>query len=218
MCFSAEASFSIGTVLTVIGAVGCKKIKKWPLKFLAIIPLFFAVQQFSEGFVWLYLNNTIESPVVGHISKLLYLLFAWVFWPLYIPFAFYLNENERWRKALCLVCFAVGLLVLYVDGMFLYSKEITATIVGHSVYYTESPTYAHIIYGFSVIIPMIFSGINKMWIVGFSLLASFIASQIIYTVAFTSVWCFFAAAVSILLIRVLLLQEGLCTTSIRTRT
>lgn len=188
------------------------------MKFLAMIPLFFAIQQFSEGFVWFYLNNIIENPAIGHAAKLSYLFFAWIFWPLYIPFAFYMNENERWRKALCLACFAVGLLVLYVDGMYFYNKEIIATIVGHSIYYEESPTYAHMIYGFSVIIPMIFSGLYKMWTVGLALLASFIASQIIYTVAFTSVWCFFAAAVSILLIRVLLLQEGSCTTSIRTRT
>ncbi len=53
MCFSAEASFGAATVITTIGVLSFKKAKGTDLRLLAMIPVFFGIQQFSEGILWL---------------------------------------------------------------------------------------------------------------------------------------------------------------------
>lgn len=58
MCFSTTASFVAGTFLTVIGVASVKKVKGPGQLMFAVIPLVFAVQQFSEGFVWMSLLNS----------------------------------------------------------------------------------------------------------------------------------------------------------------
>jgi hypothetical protein len=55
MCFSATASLSLGVALIPIGIYSIKRAATQQPSFLmlAIIPLLFAFQQISEGFVWL---------------------------------------------------------------------------------------------------------------------------------------------------------------------
>ena len=55
MCFSASASFGAGIVLSSIGIATITKTQSRSQLSLAFIPLIFAVQQFSEGFLWLSL-------------------------------------------------------------------------------------------------------------------------------------------------------------------
>ncbi|MGZ5219533.1 MAG: hypothetical protein ACXWC7_05630, partial [Chitinophagaceae bacterium] len=57
MCFSAGASFGASALLGVIGAVTITKAKTIPQRLFATIPLVFAVQQLSEGMLWLSLKN-----------------------------------------------------------------------------------------------------------------------------------------------------------------
>jgi hypothetical protein len=57
MCFSAEASFAGGIVISAIGIVTVTKIHKPSQLLFASIPLFFALQQFAEGLLWVALPN-----------------------------------------------------------------------------------------------------------------------------------------------------------------
>ena len=58
MCFSASASFGAGIVISTIGVVTLKKVSSPAHYYFALIPLFFAIQQFAEGFLWLALADS----------------------------------------------------------------------------------------------------------------------------------------------------------------
>jgi hypothetical protein len=55
MCFSASASFGASLVLSVIGVATIKNTRHREQLPFASIPFVFAVQQFSEGVLWLTL-------------------------------------------------------------------------------------------------------------------------------------------------------------------
>ncbi|MEW5858245.1 MAG: DUF6629 family protein [Cyanobacteriota bacterium] len=57
MCFSATASFTAGTTLSVLGVATLTQIRSRQEVLLGIFPLLFATQQFIEGWVWLTLSQ-----------------------------------------------------------------------------------------------------------------------------------------------------------------
>jgi uncharacterized membrane protein HdeD (DUF308 family) len=57
MCFSTEASFIGGTIISAIGVATVRNVHKPSQIVFASIPLFFGFQQIAEGFVWLSLQN-----------------------------------------------------------------------------------------------------------------------------------------------------------------
>ena len=65
MCFSATASFSAGALLLGIGVLTLRlasRPREWPI---AAIPLLFAVQQLSEGVIWLTFSR--EAPQLNSV-------------------------------------------------------------------------------------------------------------------------------------------------------
>lgn len=91
MCFSANVSFTASIVLAIIGTCLLKKTKKQIFVPLALIPWFFAIQQASEGFVWLALPE--ES-----FARNIFLFFAYFVWPIWVPFSVWFAEENRKRK------------------------------------------------------------------------------------------------------------------------
>jgi hypothetical protein len=79
MCFSAEASFSLSVVLVSAGVYCVKNTtsKNRLLLPVAFIPFFFAIQQFSEGWVWLGLRW--DNNALVKIFAMVFLFFAVVF-------------------------------------------------------------------------------------------------------------------------------------------
>ncbi|HEY4832068.1 MAG TPA: DUF6629 family protein [Waddliaceae bacterium] len=199
MCFSAEASFTVSAILATIGAITIKNAKAPRLKLIALVPFFFALQQFAEGVVWLYMNGTVQDPSVGVAAQYGYLFFAWILWPTYSPLAICIGEKMGWRKIVCFLCLGLGIFVSYVGCIFLVNEPLFTTIIGHSINYGISSPFQNIVYGIPVFVPLFISSIKEMWVFGLLLLISFIISQFIYGYAFTSVWCFFAAGISIAL-------------------
>jgi hypothetical protein len=63
MCFSAGASFAGGVIITGIGVAAFREVHKPSQLVFAIIPVFFGVQQFVEGFLWLTL------PDINYVYK-----------------------------------------------------------------------------------------------------------------------------------------------------
>ena len=55
MCFSPEASFAGGIIISAIGVATVRKVHNPTQIVFASIPLFFGIQQIAEGFVWITL-------------------------------------------------------------------------------------------------------------------------------------------------------------------
>lgn len=207
MCFSAEASFTVGTILGVIGVATLKQVHHWSRLLISLIPLLFAIQQIMEGIIWVHMDGEFISTPFSETIVYLYLFFAWVLWPVYIPITFLLSEKVPWKRYTCIICLLIGIVLTANNMQALFSEEIILSILGNSLFYGSSPAYDNMLYGIAIILPIFISSIPGMWVFGAGLLITFIVSQIIYALTFTSVWCFFCAAVSILLFRILKKEE-----------
>ncbi|MBI2415948.1 MAG: hypothetical protein HYV33_04815 [Candidatus Kerfeldbacteria bacterium] len=83
MCFSATASFVTSGALAITGSATLAKKPTRQLRWLAVIPLLFALQQTIEGLQWLAPKPSVLSTVLGYA----FLLFAFLLWPSYLPLA-----------------------------------------------------------------------------------------------------------------------------------
>ena len=201
MFFSATASFSAGVVLTVIGVATIKKVQHPSQIMFASIPLIFAVQQIAEGILWLTLPN--PAYLATQVSfTYIFLFFAQVVWPLWVPVAILLLEKEALRKRVQRYLVAAGVLVGLYLAWCLFKFPVRANIVGYHVDYTLNfppslRNYGIVLYALATIIPPFFSPIKRMWMLGVAIAISYIISAIFYEHYILSVWCFFASVISI---------------------
>src|SRR6187431_977619 len=103
MCFSAEASFAVGAALLPAGFYCVRQAFHKRLSYLglAAMPLFFGVQQISEGFVWLSLGH--GDAAHARTASLVFLIFAFGVWPFWLPFQAALMERQLGRR-----CFLIA--------------------------------------------------------------------------------------------------------------
>lgn len=200
MCFSVTASFATGIALSAVGASTLSKVNKKSEIFLAMIPLLFGVQQIIEGFVWLSLLR--NSTLLNQISTCGYTLFSHVLWPIFVPFAITLVETDPFRKK---ILHALQIIGITVGGYLLYAAikdPIVSSILNHSIMYENIFLYKFLITGFyvTVVCGSFFVSSEKLLnAFGGVLLISFFTAYYFYTLTFVSVWCFFAAVLSLII-------------------
>lgn len=202
MCFSATASFSAGVVLTVIGIASIRKAKKTSQLVFASIPLIFAVQQISEGFLWLALSDPAYAPL-RDLTTYLFLFFAQIVWPLCVPISVLLLETNQKKKKVLKIFTGIAIATSVVLAAFLVLYDVSANIDGHHIAYDqEYPArllhYGAIPYLIVTIAPLFFSGVKRMWFLGTTVLASYVVTAIFYQGYVLSVWCFFASIISVI--------------------
>jgi hypothetical protein len=201
MCFSASASFSAGAILTVIGVAAIKKVQHPSQLMFAGIPLIFAIQQMAEGVLWL----TLPYAKYAHTQFLvtyIFLFFAEVLWPLWVPLAILFLEKDIFRKKIQIVLVAAGILVSLYLAFCLFTYPVRANIIGYHISYTllfppALQTTGIVLYAMATILPPFFSPLKRMWMLGLAILISYIISAIFYEHYILSVWCFFASVISI---------------------
>lgn len=201
MCFSANASFGAGVVLTVIGIASIKKTQHPAQVLFASIPLIFGVQQLSEGALWLTLPNP-DAVNAQKIFTYVFLLFAQIVWPIWVPIAILMLEKSETRKNIQRVLVGAGLIVGVYLAYCLMTFDVQAKIVGYHIsYFQDYPPafkiYGIILYGLATIAPSFFSHIKRMWMLGATVLISYIVTAIFYEHYILSVWCFFSSIISL---------------------
>jgi hypothetical protein len=216
MCFSATASFGASAVLGVIGIIAVTKAKSNHKRLFATIPIIFAVQQLTEGLLWLSLKDPVIAPWQSLLTYL-YLVFAMAVWPLWVPLTIRLLEKDARSKKIMNVLVGIGALVAIcvVLVLSLYPVRIltpycltcpfssTPSINQHLHYrFTFPPIPKGLIGAFTVlyimatIVTPFFSGIKKMKWLGIVFLVSYLFAVILYNGFVISIWCFFAALLS----------------------
>jgi len=198
MCFSAAASFTSGIALGGIGTTALIRNKEKKLIPLASIPLLFGIQQIFEGFVW----SSAATSQCHQISMYGFLTFALVFWPFYAPLAFFLAENNIKRKKILLGLFALGTIVsIYFLGV-LFTEKISSAVTSNSIQYIlDAPLveFFTLIYFIATCTSAVLSSHRKLSIFGIFLTISLATALYFYFITFTSVWCFFAAILSLII-------------------
>jgi hypothetical protein len=205
MCFSATASFTAGAFLLGTGAMSLSLARSKPERFYAAIPLLFAVQQLTEGTVWLSFGWGL--PWVTVVGAQVFSFFSHVLWPVYVPVAAWLLEpRPQRRRVLGVICaggIAVGIWLLYS----MFATPIQAIPVGGHIEYASPHFFAAAsmsMYLAATTVSLLVSSQRWVKVFGGLALVSFIAAYAFYARWFISVWCFFAAIVSVVVVMHLL--------------
>jgi hypothetical protein len=201
MCFSATADFTGSVVLGAIGVATLRQVKQRRELLLAAVPCLFAIHEFIEGFVWLGLNGTL-SMQVAHNAGAAYVLYAQGLLPFLLPFSLYLIEQTR-RQRRRMLGFVIlgGVLSLYLLwGLIAYPLQIS--VQANSILYVNvitTTTLVAVLYVVATCGALFFSGFRALVMLGWYNLAGLLTVMLFKRYAFTSIWCAYAAAVSVII-------------------
>lgn len=182
--------------MTAIGVATLKKTERKAEIPFALIPLLFGIQQIVEGMLWL--SFRFDAPLLNVSMTYAFTLFSHVLWPMFVPFSIGLVETVVWRKkvisAFQLLGIAVGLYLLYWIVRFPVTSEVDENIVYVSPHFYQVPVM--VLYLAATCVGSFLSSHKLINVFGALALLLSMAAYWFYTVAFFSVWCFFAAILS----------------------
>jgi hypothetical protein len=124
-----------------------------------------------------------------------------------LPAALYRAEQAARRKRTPLGFICVGATVSLYAAVLLVSGHPSAATAGHSTRYAYaagpeivSPAFYLATYTIPTILPFFFSSIGLARAIGMALAVSLYAAAVVERDALTSVWCFFAALLSVMVV------------------
>ena len=200
MCFSAEADFVSGAVIGAIGIATLTQVDRPREVPLAILPLAFALHQIAEGFVWRDLDSGIVRSTA--VPVYLYLAFAWVVLPILAPLAIMILEPPGRRRR------AIGMFVVLgaIAGVYLAAAilrgDVSAHAVEHTVQYGGAgrfATVATVLYIVATCGAPLLSGFRAIVWFGLANVVAVMTFATIQAEGLTSLWCTWAAVVSVLI-------------------
>ena len=180
---------------------------------LALAPLFFGLQQLAEGLVWLGLAE--GEPAVANASvagftaaaALVYLFFAYGFWPLWIPWSacnLLPRDRRGWPIRLLLLLGALPGLLLWLPMLVQPHRAIPRIVSGSLAYgmpagmSTLLPAdVGPLLYVALIVVPLALVPALRPRLFALTLLVSFLLSRWMYSHALSSVWCYASAVLSI---------------------
>jgi hypothetical protein len=207
MCYSAEASFAAGVIISAVGVATVIVVHKPSQRLFAIIPLLFAIQQFAEGCLWLTLQSS-DYELVNSICNYIFLITAQVIWPVLMPLSVLLMEEDSKRRRILRILFVAGMALSLYYGFYLLTSNVTSEILNcHILYTIESQKVlalpVFLLYLAITVAPLFISSLKRMYLMGILIILSLAISVFFYKVHLTSVWCFFAALISMIILWIL---------------
>lgn len=203
MCFSAGASFVGSVAISAVGVATTREVSKKTQRLFAGIPLLFGFQQFAEGLLWVALGSG-GQDLLQNIATYAFLIMALIIWPTMIPLSMWFMEKDRKRKKIIkgLVFSGSAVSLFYIYGLIFY--EVTPRVSNMHIQYLDtfpSPfvDIALVLYLASTIVPLFVSSVKRMWLFGAMIAVAYIVTAVFFQGYLTSVWCFFAAALSMMI-------------------
>jgi Family of unknown function (DUF6629) len=201
VCFSAEADFAAGVVIGAVGIATLTKVRHRRELPLALLPCVFALHQIAQGFVWLSLDGRI-SRSAGHFALYVYVLYAWALLPAYLPVAVALVEPDARRRRWTLAFAGLGAVVAGYLLWAIVHESISAGVVGHTIRYRGVgglSGLATVLYVVAACGSLLVSSLRRVRVFGVLNLAAVVVIVWVEQNALTSLWCTWAAIVSVLL-------------------
>ena len=199
ICFSATASFAAGAVLLAVGSIAVRRAHK-PEYAYAAIPLLFGIQQLIEGMLWLVLAERSSSQQCLTVG---YLGFANILWPIYAPLAIWLMETQSTHRQRLLLPLIAGVITAIFFIYAIATHSVSADIVRSHIRYRLPHDNEEIMFAFyatATCLAPLLSSYKSVRLLGSVIIASMIAAYVFYTIWFASVWCYFAALISMLIL------------------
>jgi hypothetical protein len=211
MCISSTVSYSAAAMLVTTGFYAVQQARRLPPAYwlLATVPLFFGIQQAFEGRVWQMLDaGEGERAVPFALGFHFFSHFLWLWW---FPLCSYVVERGRFRRRLFLgIALFGGLAGGLVFFTLLFNADwMSVEVEQHSIVYRASPPLRgpfsigippSALYALIVLVPLLFSSQRQIRIFGALIAASTVPASLAWGFAFVSVWCFFAAVLSLYLV------------------
>jgi len=204
MCFSATASFAVGSSLLAPGIYSVRSTTSRGMILFASTPILFSFHQLAEGLLWLSLTNP------GFASWYNPALYSYSFisqpiWPIWAPITMWLMEKNPARKKIIFYFLLLGI----ASSLYMFYCLITYNISavaehGHIRYYRDFP-HLNIMRPINFVtigVTPFLSSLRYTKLVAVGMMGSLIFTWFFYTNYFISVWCFFAAILSLLIILV----------------
>jgi hypothetical protein len=200
MCFSATANFAGSAVIGSVGIATLREVLHRRALLFASLPLLFALHQFIEGFVWLGLDGNM-SKATAHNMGAAFVLYAQGLLPFLLPLSVYMIEPtpHRRKRMLPFVLLGAGLTLYILWGLTAYPLAVYAR--HHSIVYTNPATTTDavaVLYVIATCGALFFSGFRYLIIFGFANLIGLIIVAVVMSYAFTSIWCAYAAVISVI--------------------
>lgn len=209
MCFSAEASFTTAAVLIPAGTVTIVRAYKAGRRYLPIsmLPLLLGLQQFFEGYVWI--GNTMENDDWVRMFSLAYMIFAWLIWPIWLPFSTYFLEPCKRRYLYLLFAILGGMVggMQYIPYL-AHENWLVVRFLDNAISYEGTILFdlimrreiTNLIYVFVVVLPLLTSSMRGMRIFGAIILAVILVTFFFFQYAYVSAFCFGAGVMSLYLV------------------
>jgi hypothetical protein len=200
VCFSAEADFLSGAVIGAIGVATLSQVEKPRELPLATLPLAFALHQIAEGFVWQELDGGAAHATGPAVY--VYLFFAWVLLPVLVPVAIMLLEPAGQTRRRLAGFVAIGAVASAYLATSLVNGDVSAHSGGHVVLYGGAGRYADAATVLYVIAtcgaPLVSRHQTIVWF-GIANLVAVGTIAVVQAEGLTSIWCSWAAIVSVLI-------------------
>ena len=156
----------------------------------------FGAHQALEGVVWLT-----EGEASGRCAGYSFAIIAFCLWPIYIPLAARLSECDATRRKLMLPFLVLGVVVSLAAASVLHSG-LSIDFAAQHIKYLPGRRYPPVfdyLYAAAVVGPLLLHRSAYIELFGCLIAAFFAVSLLVFNPARYSVWCFFAAASSIVL-------------------
>ena len=209
MCFSAEASFAAAAVLIPAGAASMVMAYRVDKRFLPLctLPLLFGLQQLMEGFVWT--SGARGDLSHAHGFSLAYMFFAWLAWPVWVPFSVYFVETAR-RKPFYLVAAILGGILGAGQYLpyFVHGDWLSVEILGRAIRYDGIELFDYLfnrnltytIYLGLIILPALLSSRREVRVFGVLIAFAVALTYAFFRYTYISAFCFLGAIMSLYLL------------------
>lgn len=199
MCFSPEADVVAAAVIGAAGIDAIRHIERRDEVLVAALPLLLAVHTFVEAFVWWGLRGQVGDGVET-AAVAVYLGFAFVILPVYAPAAVLATERRLALRRITVLALAAGVVTATVLAAALIHGPVTASLEPHHVVYRTTIWAGPVVVALYLVATcgafMASSRRFFRWFGAANLVAVAVLAWIA-TNAVISLWCAWAAAVSI---------------------
>jgi len=206
MCFSATASITVGAGLLGPGYYALKRSSFRGMLLFASTPLLFSFHQLTEGFLWLSLKNP-EFASWYTPTLYVYSFVSQPLWPIWVPLIMWLMEPDKRRKKILFYFLLLGSAASLYSLYCLINYDISAFIENGHIRYNIDHPYRDLLLPVRFVtmaVTPFLSTLRYTKLLAVGMMVSLILTYFFFTNYLISVWCFFAAILSLLVILVVI--------------
>jgi hypothetical protein len=199
--YFAVLNFTLSGAIGLVGILTLRKVSTPNEVLFALLPLLFALHQFTEGFVWLGMGGHIGTRALN-LAAGIFIYYAQGLLPFLVPLAVWLIEKKQWRKNILGILTLLGLALAVYTMYGLSTIPSSVTVINDTLFYNNPWTanyYDAIIYIITTCGSLMLSSSISIALFGFLNLLGLTVIFLVRPYGFTSLWCLYAAAISGLL-------------------